>query len=141
MDLSKYLPTPEMEKEFEAFKKLKTEEEKKAFQKKREESFANKTQAEQREYLAATAEGIKSAVTRCEEISERIELGEVANIVSLSYVAKNYFGKTRHWLYQRLNGSIVNGKPARFTIEEKKKLQEALQDIGNTIKNTSLKIA
>ena len=141
MALSKYLPTQEMDNEFEEFKKLKTIEEKKAFQDKRKANFKNKTVAEQKEYTAATKAGLKAAVERSEEIIERFELGEVANIVSVSYIAQKYFGKTRHWLYQRLNGSLVNGKPARFTAEEKKKLQEALQDISNIIKNTSLKIA
>ena len=141
MTLSKYLPLPEMGKEFEEFKKLKTEEEKRAFQAERIANFKSKTPKEQQEYAAATAEVVNSAVGRCEELIEKIELGEVANIVSVSYIARKYFGKTRHWLYQRLNGSIVNGKPARLTAEEKKTLQDALQDIGNTIKNASLKIA
>ena len=141
MELSKYLPLPEMEREFEEFKKLKTVEEKKAFQEKRKAMFENKTPAEQQEYTAATKAGLKSAIDRCEEIIEKVELGEVANIVSVSYIAQKYFGRTRHWLYQRLKGSLVNGKPARFTAEEKKKLQEALRDISNIIKDTSLKIA
>ena len=141
MELSKYLPLPEMEKEFEEFKKLKTIEEKKAFQEKRKVIFENKTPEEQQEYTAATKVGLKAAIDRSEEIIEKIKLGEVANIISVSYVAQKYFGKTRHWLYQRLNGSIVNGKPAHFTADEKKKLQEALMDISTLIKNTSIKIA
>ena len=141
MELSKYLPLSEMEKEFEEFKKLKTVEEKKAFQEKRKAIFENKTPEEQQEYTAATKAGLKAAVERSEAIIEKIELGEVANIVSVSYIAQKYFGKSRHWLYQRLNGSIVNGKAARFTADEKKKLQEALQDISSIIINTSLKIA
>ena len=141
MTQSKYLPISEMEKEFEEFKKLKTVEEKKAFQERRKANFENKTTAEKSEYIAASKVGLKSTVERSEEIIEKIELGEVANIVSVSYIAQKYFGRTRHWLYQRLNGSLVNGKPARFTAEEKKKLQEALQDISSIITNTSLKIA
>ena len=34
------------------------------------------------------------------------------------------------WLYQKINGSIVNRKPARFTAEEINTLNFALQDIG-----------
>ena len=141
MTQSKYLPISEMEREFEEFKKLKTVEEKKAFQEKRKANFENKTPEEQQEYTAATKAGVKAVIERCGEIIEKVELGEVANIVSVAYIAQKYFGKTRHWLYQRLNGSIVNGKPACFTTDEKKKLQEALQDISDIIKNTSLKIA
>ena len=64
------------------------------------------------------------------EISLRMQLSEISEIVSLSYIAKNYFNKTRHWLYQRINNSIVNGKPARFTHEEVNTLNFAFQDIG-----------
>ncbi len=141
MDLSNYLPTAELLNEFEQFKKLKTEEERDAFQQQRALNFESKTTDEQQAYIAASKCGLDNTIKRCEEIITKVELGEVANIISVSYIAKKYFGKTRHWLYQRLNGSLVNGKPAKFTDDEIKKLQEALLDISNIIKNTSLKIA
>ncbi len=58
---------------------------------------------------------------------------EVLPAISMSYMAKRYFGKTRSWLSQRLNGSIVNGKPAKMTPEEEKKLEEALHDLGHKL--------
>ena len=33
-------------------------------------------------------------------------------------------------LYQRLNGNLVNGKPARFTPDELQTFNNALQDIS-----------
>lgn len=58
------------------------------------------------------------------------KLGKAPQAISLSYIAKNYFGKSKEWLYQRINGNIVNGKPAHFTEEETRQLQNALHDLG-----------
>lgn len=67
------------------------------------------------------------------DLEVKIQLLEVAEIVSLSYIAKNYFHKTRQWLYQKLNGNIVNGKPAKFTSDEIDTLNHALKDISKKI--------
>ena len=67
------------------------------------------------------------------DLEVKIQLLEVAEIVSLSYIAKNYFHKTRQWLYQKLNGNIVNGKPAKFTRDEINTLNHALKDISKKI--------
>jgi hypothetical protein len=63
----------------------------------------------------------------------RKKLNDVLPIVSVSYLAKTYFHKSPQWFYQRLNGNAVNGKPAKFTTEELKVLQGALQDISGKI--------
>lgn len=67
------------------------------------------------------------------EITIRQQLKEVSEILSLSYIAKKYFNKTRTWLYQRINGNIVHGKAAKFTDEELETLRFALKDISNRI--------
>jgi len=51
----------------------------------------------------------------------------------LSFIAKHYFGKTKEWLYQRINGNVVNGKPCRFTAEELDRFNHALKDISQKI--------
>ena len=68
----------------------------------------------------------------------RQQLGEVPEILSMSYIAKTYFGKSRTQLYQRINGNKVNGKPAYFTRSERKQLQDALQDIGKKLSAITL---
>lgn len=141
MENFNYLPNATLKEEFEEFRKLKTAEEKEALRKKIKEGFNKKTPEEQQAYIDASELGLKAIDNRVEELIEKVELGEVANIISIAYLSKKYFGKTRHWLYQRLNGNIVNGKPAKFTPEEKEKLKQALQDIGHIIQNTSFKIA
>ena len=66
------------------------------------------------------------------------QLGEVAEIISLSYIARNYFKKSRYWLHHRINGNIVNGKPAKFTDEQLVIFNNALRDISNKIGSVKL---
>lgn len=72
------------------------------------------------------------------EISLKIKLQEVTEILSLSYIAKTYFKKSRQWFSQRLNNNIVNGTPAQFTTDEIKVLNIALQDISKKIGSISI---
>ena len=57
-------------------------------------------------------------------------MGSLTEVVNLAYIARHYFGKTRQWLYQRLKGQMVNGKPAAFTESEEATFMQALHDIG-----------
>ena len=63
----------------------------------------------------------------------REQLNDILPYISISAIAKNYFGKSKEWFYQKMNGNIVNGKPAKFTEEEIKNLNFALQDISKKI--------
>lgn len=74
------------------------------------------------------------------EITTKVQLEKVSEIISLSYIAKNYFNKTRGWLHHRINNSIVNGKPAKFTDEELKTLNNALKDVGKIIGSTRVSL-
>ncbi len=74
------------------------------------------------------------------EINVKERLEEIQNFISLSYIAKEFFGKDRTWLYQRINGTMVNGKPAAFTEDELKVLSAALKTIGNRFIDTSASI-
>ena len=74
------------------------------------------------------------------EESVRIQLEKVSEIISLSYVATRYFSKTRNWLYQKINGCSVNGKPVKFTPEEISTLNFALKDISKEIGSTVIKV-
>lgn len=78
-------------------------------------------------------ESIKQTDEFIKDIEVRVQLIEVTKVVSLSYVAKEYFNKTRQWLYQKINGNIVNGKPAKFTKEEIKTLNFAIHDISEKL--------
>lgn len=147
MDTSKLLPTPELQAEFERFKKLRTDEEKLAFQKERQSRLDAMTERERKAYLEVTEKALQETVKEARRFVERAEdallrdkLGKIPEVISLSYIAKKYFGKSRNWLYQRINGYLVNGKPARFTDEERKKFVAAINDISDMLKKTSLSL-
>jgi hypothetical protein len=72
--------------------------------------------------------------------SIKMQLEKVSQIVSLSYISRQYFNKTRTWLYQKVNGSTINGKPVKFTPEEISTLNFALQDISKQIGSTVIAI-
>lgn len=68
-----------------------------------------------------------------ERIKIKDQLKEISEIISLSYIAKKYFNKTRTWIYQRINENTVHGKPVRFTDEELDTLRFAIKDISNKL--------
>jgi hypothetical protein len=68
----------------------------------------------------------------------KLRLGEVSEVLSLSYIARTYFKKSRQWLNQRINGGIVNGKPAKFTDEQLVIFNNALRDISKKIGSVNL---
>ena len=147
MDLNRCLPTPEMQAEFEKFKTLKTPKEIEAFKKERKENYERLTDEEKNAYrtasevgIAATMEACNNFITCTNEALLRDKLGELSEAISFSYIAKKYFGKSRNWLYQRINGYKVNGKPAQFTEEEYATFTEALKDISKMINQTSLNL-
>lgn len=143
-NLNKYLPTSDLAAEFEKFKSL-TPQERESFQREREEHLEKMAESEREAYISASKQGLNETLKDAEAFIEKAEdkilkekLGELPEIISLSYIARKYFGKSRNWLYQRINGYMVNGKPASFTPDERRKFTEALQDISDLIRKTSL---
>ena len=92
------------------------------------------------EFIARQLEDIEEDVAEMEEMTYRLQMGEVLEIVNLSYIAKKYFGRTQSWLSQRINGCIVNGKKATFTESEINTLNSALSDIANILGSHSVRI-
>ena len=70
----------------------------------------------------------------------RAKMGEMAKALSLSYIAQKYFGKSRAWLMQKVNGNTVNGKAASFTESERQQFREALQDLSERISAVAMTI-
>lgn len=101
-------------------------------------------EALQNEDPQAFAEAIESLIKTTARDVERLtvaeRLGEVPQIISMSYIAKTYFGKSRSWLAHKLNENTVNGKPAQFTPEELDKLRYALRDIATKLSSLSASI-
>ena len=83
-------------------------------------------------------DGLDKALAEGAEMVVRAKLGEVPEAISFSYIAKKYFGKSRGWLMQKVNGNTVNGKQAAFTDAERKQFREALQDISKQLSTAAL---
>ena len=83
------------------------------------------------DYLMASASRRMDAVeASIAEYTLHEQMGSLSEVINLAYIARHYFGKTRQWLYQRLKGQTVNGKPAAFTPDEELTFKNALSDIG-----------
>ena len=102
--------------------------------------FASLSADEQRAVLESRKESMRSFLSEAKANMEKLDaaiirkkLGDMPDALSMSYIAKNYFGKTSTWLYQRINGNNVNGKKAGFTSEEALQLQDALHDLGRRL--------
>ncbi|MDH6358533.1 DUF5053 domain-containing protein [Parabacteroides sp. PF5-9] len=107
--------------------------------------FGNLPESEQEEVKKLFLESWDNKLSEAREVIEKIDLAleieQISKYVSLSAISKEYFGKSKEWLYQRIKGYSVNGKKAMFTNEERTILSNALKDISNKLKDTSLKIA
>ena len=75
-------------------------------------------------------EGMLQVIDEADEMIFRAKLGDLPEALSLSYIAKKYFGKSRGWLMQKVNGNKVNGKVAAFTDDERLMFRRALQDLS-----------
>lgn len=84
-------------------------------------------------FAAAMVECARETADCAEELTLREQINDILPAVSLAYISKTYFGKTRQWLYQRINGTPVNGKPAKLNAEERKTLEDAFKDIGEKL--------
>lgn len=119
---------------FEEFCTLKTEAERREHDKKFE-ALMKSVPADQRrlagQYLREVMAERRSPKSQKINKNFKKELEDIQNIVSLSYIAKEYFGKDRTWLYKKINGTIP------FTEDEMKILSMALKSIGNKFLDTS----
>lgn len=88
--------------------------------------------------VSIATEQIQESIDDINGIIVRKQLEEILPFMSLAFIAKKYFGKSRQWLYQRVNGMNVNGKPARFTSQEIDILNSALQEMGKKLLSTKV---
>lgn len=119
---------------FEEFCSLKTEKERKEHDAKFA-ALMKSVPSEQRklagQYLREVMAERRSSKSPKVDKDLKKELQDIQEVVSLSYIAKEYFGKDRTWLYKKINGTIP------FTEDEMKILSMALKSIGNKFLDTS----
>lgn len=119
--------TPSLEKAKEIALKYKTPEEKEFIQ----------------QYMNSELGGIENEITELDNkldhmLTIKKQVKEVSEIVSLKYIAQNYFGKSAAWLSQRINGNPVRGKIYCLKESELQTLNHALQDIGKKLGSVAI---
>jgi hypothetical protein len=124
---------------------VKTEADKKAFSQKIKAEQALRTAEEKAEISRQAEQAFDKFVQETEEFIETIKLRDklepILPYISLSTIAKEYFGKSRNWLYQKLNNNVVNGKPAQFNENEIKILRKAVDDITKKLQTVSTSLS
>lgn len=63
-------------------------------------------------------------------ITPKEKISDILEDINIKSLAQKGFGKTSGWLYHKLNGAIVNGRPDGFTPEQTEQLKQALNDLG-----------
>lgn len=92
-----------------------------------------------RKHLDKTLDTIANNVESISNhLTIREQMNEIIDLIPLSYIAKNYFGKSRAWLYQRINGYRIRGHVYTLNEKELEIFNRALKDIGNKIGSLSV---
>lgn len=65
------------------------------------------------------------------------QLKDIVLYLKWGNISKDYFGFSRSWIYQRLNGYDGNGNPCEFTPSQKETLREAFRDIARRLNETA----
>ena len=82
----------------------------------------------------------RDTADRAEELVIKQKLKNIMPAISMSYISKNYFKKSENWIYQRLNGNIINGKKVSFTHDEIGTFKLALNDLSKQLGSVSISL-
>ena len=61
--------------------------------------------------------------------------------ISWAHLSMRYFGRSRSWLHQKLDGRSSNGGEGDFTDAEKVRLRDALKDLSRRIDEAADRIS
>ena len=81
----------------------------------------------------AVMENARKTLADAKELKIKEQLSQISEMVSMAYIARTYFNKSKSWLSQRINEFDVNGKPAKFLPEEIDTLNYAIKDISTKL--------
>ena len=135
-DIKKMFPTEEMYNEFLSFQSM-NDKQREEFAEENSNRFNSLSKEEQTKEIKTIQSGIEKTVEFADEIIILEMLGNLPEYVSFSKIAKEYFGKTSGWLYHRLKGTLINGRPAKFTTEQKQKLADAFAELSKEFEKAS----
>lgn len=101
------------------------------------ENIAKEMEALKNQNPEAFTEALESLIhSTAKEVSDLTiaeKMGEATKMISMAYIAKTYFGKSRSWLAHKINGNKVNGKVVEFTDEERSTFKHALTDMSQKL--------
>jgi len=86
----------------------------------------------------AVMESARKTLADAKELKVKEQLAQISEMISMSYIARRYFNRSKSWLSQRINEFDVNGKPARFLPEEVEILNFAIKDISKKLDATRI---
>ncbi|SJZ66690.1 protein of unknown function [Segatella oulorum] len=75
-------------------------------------------------------------IAKQQKTTTRQVLADVYEEINWAYLAKNYFGKSRSWLYHKFSGTN-NGVPDDFSDVDRERLKSSLQDIAEHIRQAA----
>jgi hypothetical protein len=100
---------------------------------------------QERMFGDALNERTEQAIVRAGKVVNHVKLvlkiKPVTDYVSISYISRRFFGKSRSWLHNRLQGYKNNGKSDTLSPEDINTLQNALLTISDEIKSAALRLS
>ena len=115
------------------------------FRNKMKAEMASRDQAGKERLIEAFKKSAEDACDHAEKVynyvSLKMRLEKALNVISMSYMAEHYFNKSGSWFSQRLHNHKVNGAPVAFTDGELSILSNALDEMGQLLKDTARSIA
>lgn len=121
---------------------LETDDERNQFRGKITHALSGKNKEEMQEFADAISNQAQLTIAQSQMLIDEYHfkqaLKDIIPAVSWSYIAEEYFQKSRSWFSQRMNGYHVNHKVASFTGEEFELLSNSLLDLSERIKKSAL---
>lgn len=132
----------EIDKLLNEFLVLETDGEREQFREKIAHAISGKNKEEMREFAGTLSDKVHETIDQSQSLIDEYHfkqaLKDIVPAVTWSYIAEEYFQKSRSWFSQRMNGYHVNSKVAAFTSEEMNTLADGLLDLSKRIKNSAI---
>lgn len=132
----------EIDKLLNEFLVLETDGEREQFREKIAHAISGKNKEEMREFADTLSDKVHETIDQSQSLIDEYRfkqaLKDIVPAVTWSYIAEEYFQKSRSWFSQRMNGYHVNSKVAAFTSEEMNTLADGLLDLSERIKKSAI---
>jgi hypothetical protein len=104
--------------------------------------LSDEQKAQFKPLLDSRAQNALSRATKMVDgVKLALEMEPVTDYISVAYLSRRFFGKSRSWLHNRLKGYKNNGKPDTLSGDEINTLKKALFTISDEIKAAALRLS